>query len=513
METIFTVRSVLPPDCFMASLDLRDAYLHIPIREDSQKYLRIAILWGSQIRYLQFRALPFGLSSSPRIFTKVLAEALAPLRLKGIAVIPYLDDLLFFAPSKLQLQGDLRVAISCLKRLGWLINQEKSHLIPTQAIQYLGFLVDSVSQKVFLTGEKVEKVKEMVTFLQSNQTISIRSAMAGLGLLVATIPAVPWARAHFRCLQANILSSWDGTQESLDGTIHLSSKTKRSLWWWKREENLVRGLWWSPPVSVRITTDASAWGWGAHLGSKVAQGCWGKTQSQRLANWRELQAVWEALRVFARDLKDHHVQVLSDSIVAVSYLNKQGGTRCPSLIKLTSTIMHWAEENLKSVSAVHLKGVDNHLADFLSRHRVYESEWSLNREIFQLLVRKWGLPEVDLFARKANTQVPVYFSLEREAGAKGIDALAQSWAFHICYAFPPFKLIPLVLRTFLQERTTLILVVPYWPKRPWFSMLLGLTDEPPLILPEREDLLSQGPVLLPELQTLKLSAWRLKRVS
>ncbi|XP_077308637.1 uncharacterized protein LOC143927975 [Lithobates pipiens] len=236
METIFTVRSVLPPNCFMASLDLRDAYLHIPIQEDSQKYLRIAILWGSQIRYLQFRALPFGLSSSPRIFTKVLAEALAPLRLKGIAVIPYLDDLLFFAPSKLQLQGDLRVAISCLKRLGWLINQEKSHLIPTQALQYLGFLVDSVSQKVFLTEEKVIKVKEMVTFLQSNQTISIRSAMAGLGLLVATIPAVPWARAHFRCLQANILDSWDGTQESLDGTIHLSSKTKRSLWSWKRRE-------------------------------------------------------------------------------------------------------------------------------------------------------------------------------------------------------------------------------------------------------------------------------------
>lgn len=50
--------------------------------------------------HLQFGLLPLGLSSSPRVFTKAMAEALNSLRLKGIAIVPYLDSLLLFAESK-----------------------------------------------------------------------------------------------------------------------------------------------------------------------------------------------------------------------------------------------------------------------------------------------------------------------------------------------------------------------------------------------------------------------------
>lgn len=47
-----------------------------------------------------------------------------------------------------------------------------------------------------------------------------------------------------------------------------------------------------------------------------------------------------------------------------SLLFKQGGTRCLALIRLASAIFSWAERNLKSISAIHLKGADNHLAAF-----------------------------------------------------------------------------------------------------------------------------------------------------
>lgn len=81
-----------------------------------------------------------------------------------------------------------------------------------------------------------------------------------------------------------------------------------------------------------------------------------------------------------------------------------------------------------------------------------------------------GLPYVDLFASKSNAKVPVYSSLEREVGAKRIDAYAKKWVFYLYCAFPPFKRILLVLRKFAQERTTMILVILYWPKRHWFSI-------------------------------------------
>lgn len=88
----------------------------------------------------------------------------------------------------------------------------------------------------------------------------------------------------------------------------------------------------------------------------------------------------------------------------------------------------------------------------------------------------------------------------------------RNGCFVFAMTFPTFKHINLVLRMFVQEDTTMSLVIPYWPKRE-FSTLLHLAEEFPLMLPEREDLLSQGPVLLPKIQSLKLSAWHLKKAS
>lgn len=51
-----------------------------------------------KVFHWQFRVLPFGLATIPRIFTKVLAESVAFLHLQGIVLIPYLDNLLIFAP-------------------------------------------------------------------------------------------------------------------------------------------------------------------------------------------------------------------------------------------------------------------------------------------------------------------------------------------------------------------------------------------------------------------------------
>ena len=63
-----SLRKIIPPGAFMAKLDLRDVYLHIPIHPSSQKFLAFSF----QEKLYFFRALPFGLSvaekSSPEWF-------------------------------------------------------------------------------------------------------------------------------------------------------------------------------------------------------------------------------------------------------------------------------------------------------------------------------------------------------------------------------------------------------------------------------------------------------------
>lgn len=94
-----------------------------------------------------------------------------------------------------------------------------------------------------------------------------------------------------------------------------------------------------------------------------------------------------------------------------------------------------------------------------------------------------------------------------------VDSFTHPWDYRLCYAFPPFQLITLVLRKFREESTDLILVTPCWPKRPWSAMLLNLATKHPWKLPSRKDLLTQGALSHPERNPQQLTAWFLRRIS
>ena len=92
MENIESVKQLLRPGDFMATVDLKDAYFSIPIDTRDRKYLRF--LWDNVL--YEFTCLPFGYSLAPRTFTKILKPAQALLRLNGVRVVCYLDDILIF---------------------------------------------------------------------------------------------------------------------------------------------------------------------------------------------------------------------------------------------------------------------------------------------------------------------------------------------------------------------------------------------------------------------------------
>ena len=68
METPESIRTSLIPGEWVSSIDLSDAYLHIPMHPNSRKYLR----FRSQV--FQFTSLPFGLATAPQVFTMIIKE-------------------------------------------------------------------------------------------------------------------------------------------------------------------------------------------------------------------------------------------------------------------------------------------------------------------------------------------------------------------------------------------------------------------------------------------------------
>ncbi|XP_044151545.1 nuclear pore complex protein Nup155 [Bufo gargarizans] len=500
MESLRSVIASLELGEFLSSIDIQDAYLHVPIALSHQRFLRFAV--GSL--HFQFVALPFGLASAPRVFTKVLAPLVALLRARGVALVPYLDDLLIRAPSPEDNLSSLSITLSALAQFGWLVNHSKSSLIPRQRMLFLGMLFDTRLGRVFLPPEKVSSLQAGVHLLRRPSSLTIRTCMRVLGRMVASFEAIPYSQFHSRDLQMFILSRWDKSPEGLDRLVRLPPQIRLDLSWWLLPRTVSLGQSFLPPSWRVITTDASLSGWGAVFESLTVQGLWSVQESSLQINVLELRAIFLALSHWTSRLRGLPIQIQTDNSTAVAYLNHQGGTRSVMALREASQILRWAEDHVPVLSAVHIPGVDNWAADFLSRQLVDPGEWSLHPEVFHQLCLRWGAPDVDLFASRLNHRLPRYVARSRDPQALAVDALVLPWSqFDLLYLFPPIPLLPRVLKRLKAARVPAILVAPDWPRRAWYADLVFLLADVPWRLPLRRDLLSQGPLFHPNLPQLR----------
>ncbi|CAG2227255.1 unnamed protein product [Mytilus edulis] len=88
MDTFESAIKLVTSKSFMASIDLRHAYYSVPIAEEHQKFLRF--YWNGKL--FQYTCLPNGISSAPRIFTKLLKPVYSSLRVLGHVNVGYIDD-------------------------------------------------------------------------------------------------------------------------------------------------------------------------------------------------------------------------------------------------------------------------------------------------------------------------------------------------------------------------------------------------------------------------------------
>ena len=138
MEGIHMVRDLLRKGDFMVKIDLKDAYFTVPLCQEDQKFIRF--MWEGTL--YEFACLPFDLSSTSRVFTKIMKPVVALLRQLGIRMIIYLDDLLIMAQSQDLLNCHVSTVRNLLENLGFIINYLKSVLIPATQMEFLGILID-----------------------------------------------------------------------------------------------------------------------------------------------------------------------------------------------------------------------------------------------------------------------------------------------------------------------------------------------------------------------------------
>ena len=153
METPNSVLLTVRKNDFLASIDLKDAYFQIPVHPSSRKLLRFI----SNDTVYQFKALCFGMSTAPQVFTRVFAAVSSWAHARGIHLLQYLDDWLILSTSQLKTRQHVDQLLSLCRSLGIVINTEKSDLFPSRSVEYLGMIIDTVSARAFPTEARIQK--------------------------------------------------------------------------------------------------------------------------------------------------------------------------------------------------------------------------------------------------------------------------------------------------------------------------------------------------------------------
>lgn len=197
METFESALKLIKPFSYFASIDLRHAYYSINMAENDQKFLRFQ--WRET--FYQYTCLPNGITSAPRIFTKLMKPVYSTLRQYGHKNVAYIDDSLLIADTPLECTNNVKDTVCLLQNLGFFIHEKKSVFIPTQMITFLGNVIDSVSMTVTLPKEKVDHIKDECLRLQKKKKTSIREVSRIIGILVSSFSAVDYGNLHYRILE------------------------------------------------------------------------------------------------------------------------------------------------------------------------------------------------------------------------------------------------------------------------------------------------------------------------
>jgi len=510
MDTPEHVRASLQPGMWVTSIDLKDAYFHIPIHPRHRKFLRFQVLG----KVFQFLALPFGLNTAPRLFTKVGAQLKKMGIRMGILLHQYIDDWLNRALSEADVGRKTQLLLQLIDELGWIVNLDKSDLIPTQVFEFLSYRFDLARGLVFPTEQRFQKLILQLSPLLANASTTPRSVMRVLGLMEATSRQVPLGRLHMRPVQQALAQLWDW-KAPLDSSITISPAVQEHIRWWTIRGNVMGGVPLHPPQPLMVVyTDASMEGWGAHCSYHIAQGSWSAQERNLHINVLELKAVFNALKAFVAYLTNKPVHVATDNTTVVAYINKQGGTRSWELCALLWRLLVWCRQKNIVLTARHIPGCLNVIADQLSRKgQALHTEWSLHPDIFRQICQQWGTPMIDLFATRFNNKLPLFVSPVPDPMCLEVDALSMDWAGKFLYAFPPTGVIPQVMNKLQSSRDCkLLLIAPYWPTKLWFSDLRKRSFHPAWQLPQVWYLLKQPQVQVfhKSIAQLDLHAWWLQ---
>ena len=456
MSTLQSAINLMSRGCYMATLDWKDAYYCVPIHHLHKKLLRFQF----DGKLYEFQALPNGLASGPRLFTKLTKPFFSHLRKKGLLNSPYIDDVLLLGESWEDCRDNVFATVTLSNEMGFLAHPDKSHLEPTQIIEYLGFILNSIDMTVAVNARQANKIWEACNALIALESCTILQLAKVVGLLVASLPGVQLGRLYYRKLDNIKTRELKYNAGNFKAKMQVTPEMVADLKWWMNNIHSVKRSLIESDPDLYLSSDSSKFGWGGACGGTSTGGNWTQEESQTHINYLELKAAWFVIRTFLKDKKNIHVRINVDNTTALAYLNNMGG-KIAKYNNLTRKMWLWCIERGIWLTAAYIPSALNVEADTQSRLNHDNIEWELNKDAFKLICDNMFAPDIDLFATRINHKIDQYISWKPDPFALAVDAFTVNWGSYKPYIFAPFSVIAKILQKIEMDQVQdVIMIVP-----------------------------------------------------
>jgi len=286
------------------------------------------------------------------------------------ASVHILDDFLFVNQTFSHCQGDLRRFQSMCDLLGVPLAPEKT-VGPTTCLPFVGIELDTVRSEARLPMDKIVKCQHQISDMLSSKKVTLKSLQSLIGLLNFACQVVLPGRPFLR----RLIDLTIGVQKP-HFFIRVNQEVKRDLCIWLKFLNQFNGKafflqekrLWSPHIN--LYTDASgSIGFAGIYGSRWFYGKWQTPQDKTNIAVLELYPIVLAVQMYGSSMANHAITFVSDNEAVVAVINKTT-SKHKQIMALVRTLVSACLKYNILFNSRHLPGVDNTLADSLSRFQV-----------------------------------------------------------------------------------------------------------------------------------------------
>lgn len=373
----------MTPGCYMATVDIKQAYRTVSVHPQDREYMGISWRLNDDPCYLLDTRLAFGLRCAPYVFTRISDFVSKCMARKGFKVLNYIDDFwikeeTFASCAKAQME-----LIVLLGRMGFSIAWSKC-TSPSQKCVYLGLEFNSKNMTISLPKEKLIKLHKELEFFVNKTRATKHQIRRLAGVLSHSARVIRGGRTFSR----RILNLLKGMKEG-NPRIYLNEGFHLDLQWWRNCYEIFNGscsiIKYNFGNRNIVCSDASLNGYGLTFNNDWMAGYFNTSlfptdvhqvhshhwsnvylHGDGNINVLELVPILIAARYFGPRWENFHIVCHSDNTQVVGAINKG-----VSINKLSMSILRelfWLSVKYNFyLTARHIAGISNVVPDLLSR--------------------------------------------------------------------------------------------------------------------------------------------------